>query len=282
MLVDIISSKHLLTTDEIPSASGIEFYNEHFYVVGDNSPYLFVLSNNLEIIERIKIFPSEELKAIPKLKKPDFEATAILNDNDVDKLLIFGSGSYEEIRNKLVVFDLNSRQIVNEYNLSAFYNWLCKHGQSDINIEGAFCFHQQVILFNRATNFALVIDWEKLIENKFEETKLCEIRIPNVENNYVGISGACLIDDTVILTGSIEKTEDWVNDGEILGSYLMKIPINQILEKDMIHIAQISKISNQKKIESICIMNTTKTDITAMLVVDQDNATSEFIEVIFK
>ncbi len=80
------------STSKIPSGSGIIKSNNKYYVVGDDSPYLFILDNDLNIIDQKELIDTKSLNEtrIKKSKKPDFEAFEKINDQE---FVIFGSGS---------------------------------------------------------------------------------------------------------------------------------------------------------------------------------------------
>src|SRR4051812_48751602 len=88
----------------IPSASGIEIINNSIYVIGDNSPWLFILDDKYQLKGKWQIAPTENLTEgkIPKPLKPDFEAMTGITWNSEKGLLIFGSGSKSPERDVLV------------------------------------------------------------------------------------------------------------------------------------------------------------------------------------
>ena len=75
MQLDILDYKALET---FPSGSGIEYYNGHIYLVGDDAKSILVTNKRWRKAKEISLFESKE-KRIPKKLKADFEATAILN-----------------------------------------------------------------------------------------------------------------------------------------------------------------------------------------------------------
>src|SRR5687767_15010743 len=97
-----VIKKHALT--HVLSASGIEYDGGFFYVVGDDSPYLYVLDKNFTLLKQEKLFDTEvkDSGRIRKKLKPDFEALTFAKWSGKKKLLQFGSGS-KKLREKLLV-----------------------------------------------------------------------------------------------------------------------------------------------------------------------------------
>lgn len=108
----------------IPSASGIEITENGVYIVGDNSPWLFKLDKNFQVVEKIKLFPDLNFSdsIIEKIHKPDLEALTKGN-KDGSILLAFGSGSKSPERDIVVEIDLITK-INKEFSLIDFYSHL--------------------------------------------------------------------------------------------------------------------------------------------------------------
>jgi hypothetical protein len=109
------------------------------------------------------------------------------------------------------------------------------------------------------------------------------IDLPRLEGIQSGFSGATA--DTefnrIIFTASVENTSDWVDDGEVLGSYLGVIYIsdlhhhyapNSVLIEDNSGILDV-------KVESVALTSSTQNKISCILVTDSDGGSSELLEV---
>ena len=48
--------------DQVPSASGIVKFQDDYYVIGDDSPYLFHIDKNFKLLSKKKICSSEKLQ----------------------------------------------------------------------------------------------------------------------------------------------------------------------------------------------------------------------------
>ena len=105
---------------DFPSGSGIEYYDGQVYLAGDDAADILIMDKKWGELGRIKIFQNFDDR-IPKGVKSDLEATTVLFVNEVPHLLILGSGSREQHRNKAVLINLQSNNFT-EYNIEIFYN----------------------------------------------------------------------------------------------------------------------------------------------------------------
>ncbi len=211
----------------IPSASGIEKVGDTIYIMGDDSPWLFWMNERYEITGKIPVADvSAAVKGkIPKPVKPDLEAMALFRN----ELLLFGSGSKSPQRDVLVRVNIISKK-ASTYSLVQFYDHLCtaaKITRDDLNIEAAVIFNTSLLLFNRGNNCIYETDIEALLAfssgaENMPSVKIFRITLPMLQEIQAGFSGACLSTDSqqIIFTASVENTPNWVDDGEILGSFI--------------------------------------------------------------
>ena len=105
MKLDLLDYKELKS---YPSGSGIEYYDNKIYLVGDDAANILVTNTRWKNEEYINLFESEE-KRIPKKLKADLEATTVLHLDNKVFLLIMGSGSAEP-RNKCILIEMKTRK----------------------------------------------------------------------------------------------------------------------------------------------------------------------------
>jgi hypothetical protein len=129
-----------------PSGSGIEFFDDRVYLVGDDAKELLLMNKRWKEKERISLFSSTEDR-IPKKQKADLEATALVFIEHIPHLLVLGSGSLEP-RNKAVLMNLQNREL-SFIDLTIFYSRLQNSGLTDLNIEGATLINNRLVLANR-------------------------------------------------------------------------------------------------------------------------------------
>ncbi|MEO6489588.1 MAG: hypothetical protein ABIO04_06580 [Ferruginibacter sp.] len=64
--------------DGYPSASGICFYKEHLYIIGDDAFYLLITDLEFNAVDRINLFPARGGR-IHKSIKSDIESITIIS-----------------------------------------------------------------------------------------------------------------------------------------------------------------------------------------------------------
>ena len=312
----IIKNKIIL--NEIHSASAIELIDNQLFIIGDNSPFLFVLDLEGNIKNKVRIFDikdanvttNENVIIIPKKEKPDFEASCVLNINQKKYLFVVGSGSSDK-RNLAVLIDLETFEVKkialkNLYKLFAKFIFLSINAQNDeLNIEGLCANYKNVYFFQRGNvngnNFVFSIVISDMITYLFSEKQTINIKkinkqrvaLPSIEGIFSGFSGACFADNQgnnwqntiqkILWTSSVENTKNAIDDGGVLGSFLGTYNLyNQQVESSII-----TEIINQKetiftgKVEGICATYWSDDLKQAIAVTDADGGCSEmlFIEI---
>lgn len=216
----------------IPSASGIEIVNGIIYIIGDDSPFLYVLDHNLNVLNQIQLFESENFESgrIPKSLKFDLESITSLIINQHNYLLIIGSGA-NTTREKGYLVKLptkfNKNHLVTELSLSKLYDLLRLNRDivedSGLNIEGLATTDNNLIMLNRANgnadNTALIFDIEEFIVFLMENSDMTPfphvVRFDLPGKVKAGFSGAAYFDNLIFFTASTEYVADAINDGEI-------------------------------------------------------------------
>lgn len=274
----------------VPSASGIEFYDDSFYIIGDNSAWLFQFNASLKRLEKYPIhiqLNSGSSDTIPKKEKPDFEATTIVMQGASAQLYIFGSGSKSPLRDILVKVDLSNPARFESFSLENFYALLKSGGVSELNIEGAVYANNYLYLLNRADNSIIRFTFTEFeffladANHPLEFTRH-QFSLPLVDNVQIAFSGATLIPDssTLVFTASAEKTDNWIDDGAILGSYAGIIELENLPASSKPQLVRVQEEGKalQIKIESVAIRSSNKLIIQLVMVTDSDGGASELIE----
>lgn len=275
-----------LQLDEIPSGSGIAKCGKDYYVIGDDSPFLFKLDKNLKIAAKTLIseaIPSNGNRII-KSEKPDFETLELINENE---LLIFGSGSKSPQRDVFVRVFLNDPMIIDKYDLSKFYNHLRNlpiFENSELNIEATAYHHDQLYLFNRRKNLILKFDYQHFLqflkgESPIPKLEIKEYSLPKIKGIEAGFSGATTLkkNPKIIFTGSVEDTVTAYDDGEILGSFIGMIDISNNSLAESIDYCPVPNPGEILKIESITVLNEQPGETEIMMITDDDQGSSILI-----
>ncbi len=274
----------------IPSASGIELTGKDMYVIGDDSPWLFKLNENFEITDKIRLFPKRQFSdsIIKKMEKPDLEAIA--KGNEAGSILYaFGSGSKSPERDLMVEINLSAKTSV-EYSLKGFYSHIRAVAQlkeEQLNIEAAEVYQDQLYLFNRGENLIIKLSLSHFKAYLNDNTPLppleiFRINLPEIDGILAGFSGASKDPDHGILffTATVENTHNWIDDGEVLGSFIGIINLEELknnmkpdhlailLDKDLLRI----------KVESIAVIPPFNKGLAELvLVTDSDGGLSELL-----
>ncbi|MEP6261747.1 MAG: hypothetical protein ABJ092_09230 [Gillisia sp.] len=275
----------------IASASGIEATKGGIFVIGDNSPYLFSLNLKMEMEEKILLFSGSQKpdSLFEKLAKPDLEALTI-SDETGQLLYAFGSGSKSPERDILIEIDLQNPGKVKEYPLKEFYRELRSQAQLPpefLNIEAAVIFQDELLLFNRGENLILKYSlsaFKKYLDGPgpIPKPQIFRIILPNIKGITAGFSGAAINpgNETIIFTATVEDTSNWIDDGEVMGSFLGVIPFKELQDQFRPECVAIGTKDRHLpiKVESVTVLPPyTKTKSNLILVTDSDGGVSEYL-----
>ncbi|HEX7905369.1 MAG TPA: hypothetical protein VF487_15960 [Chitinophagaceae bacterium] len=281
--------KEIKKLDHYPSASGIEYFNKQFFVIGDDANDLLVLDSNFNIADSISIY-SFPKKRIPKTIKPDLESILLTRDG---KLLLLGSGSLSPYRNVCWLIDPITKE-KDSTPLDTFYQRLKYNGITEINIEGATSIPGSIILSNRghkAYRRNYLVFTNSHFWNNQQEAPIDLILIGSNPDTaeFNGISGISYApkSDRLIMTVSTENTSSAYDDGTIGKSYLWIV--NSISSKkrwksinpnQVIDLNAVDARFKGQKIESVCVVKETKHFLHLVLAADNDDGSSTLFKVL--
>ena len=271
--------------DNYPSGSGIEFYDDRIYIVGDDSKDLLIMTKKWGKPTLVNLFESSE-KRIPKAAKSDLEAMTVLSVDKKPHLLIIGSGATEK-RNKALLMNLKNNAL-QWLDLTVFYNRIKAAGIPALNIEGIAEVYDYLVMVNRGNNSNpvnhLIItksDFWKDQEKASLQTIVLDFDNVNAAGLQLGVSGLTYSDkhEDLFLTISTEDTANALDDGKIGKSYLAiienlyrkigrekgKIKINHLID-----LPAADKGFEGYKIESVCIQSSKDHSVKMQLVADND------------
>lgn len=280
----------------IPSASGIEFLHGHYYVIGDNSPSLYLLDSSFHLEKSIPVSTKDVLEdgVVPKATKKDLEAMCGYSDGNDSVILILGSGSKSPVRDhaKLIRFQ-GDVPIVEEYDLFSFYMHVkerSKLSDDAFNIEAAAVLDDRLYLFNRGENKIIDCSLPKFMEHLKGEIdadevkiKVTKIDLPLIKGIEAGFSGACTDsqNDRILFTASVENTANWIDDGQVLGSFIGVLDPDKLSDHITPTAIEIKEDGNilPIKVESIAIYESNEGSVKCVLVTDSDGGVSELLDV---
>lgn len=274
----------------VASASGIATSNNRIYVVGDNTPWLFEIDKQFNVISRLRIIETGD-GVIPKPDKPDFESLEAVGEGEASELILFGSGAKSPQRDIFIRIPHAHPAEPQTYSLTRFYDHLRGSAMlrnSELNIEAVAVEGDRLYLFNRRKNVAFVYSYRDFLSfvsggKPYPEPKVYEITLPAIRGIEAGISGATSIKGTnkIIFTASVEDTPNAYDDGEILGSYVGIIDFEDAGEPLQPAAVLISESGEplKLKVESVCIVGHSKpNEAEVLLVTDNDENNSEIIK----
>ncbi|WP_018479561.1 DUF6929 family protein [Pontibacter roseus] len=297
----------VLLYDSLPSASGLELLGDQYYVIGDDSPYLYRLDEDYKLLSQVALFDTTGFGAtgrIAKSEKPDLESMTLFQYQGKPYLLMLGSGSSPERRKAFlsnICGDSLCREgsTTKEVDLDALYKQLETQevlGESTLNIEGVAAGHGKLYLLQRAIgsgqNVLITFSLGEFIPYLLGESggripkhELAYFRLPELKNLQAGFSGAFVYDDKLFFTASLEDTQDAIGDGEVLGSYVGFIPFREIGKQDSLEvpatlIVQADGKPYAGKAESLVVKKREgKGRYRLVVVSDDDKGGSELLEI---
>ncbi len=270
------------------SGSGMAFYNNHFYLVGDDDPFLVKANREGEILQKWQLWDSVSRidGRIPKKVKPDFEAASLFYSNNDTLLLIFSSGSKSPQRDIVLTFHPQTKS-VDTLAGQQFFSWLknaANLSTTEINIEGAAYHHEVLYLFNRHNNEMYSIqhnEFETFIKTgKTDQLSLNKYRfeLPAYKNDTARFSGASAIaaQGMILFSASIETTDNWKDDGAILGSYMGLIYLDSLHQNPPMCLSVVNEDGTlfQGKIEALHGFVKNENNLRAFFITDDDDGTT--------
>ena len=272
---------------EITGASGLVKCGGFYYVLGDDSPFLFKLDTQFDIISKYPIHTIDsnyKNGRIAKSKKPDFEALEAVGENEMIGL---GSGSKSPEREQCIRIALGSTISVSRYSLAPFYGVLkameILKGM-ELNIEAAAYAGGTLYLFNRGKNLIFGFDYENFLAflnggSACPPIACTECKLPGINGIEAGFSGAAVdhANETIIVTSSVENTKNAYDDGEVLGSFVGICPLagNQLRPITWV---PVHHGGQPLKIESVAVdLSAAEGNLELVLAADNDDGQSLFL-----
>ncbi|MAZ93271.1 MAG: hypothetical protein CMF58_02550 [Lentimicrobiaceae bacterium] len=281
----------------ISSASGVKNRNHSLYVIGDDIPWLLEIDYDYNLKNKFDLADTGNLVngRTPKALKADFESLGFLNDSN---LLVLSSGSVNHTRDTAYIFNIYSHTLINKKNIRPLYESIKEYvnmsTENEINLEGLAISDNNVYLFHRGNvseNFIIQVNKLDFDSYMYSSGTIPSFEafwfdLPTSDGVISGFSGACMHpnDSAIIFCASLEKSDNEVNDGEIVGSYVGYIPLTTLSEgKYTATLLRENDEVSQYKIEGLCFKDSAEginnlNYVPLLGVVDNDDGTSYFLE----
>lgn len=275
---------------DFPSGSSMEIDDNTIILIGDDATQVLFLDTNYNRRDSVSISTEVE-RRIPKDRKHDYEASAILQDGVI---AVFGSGSSDRRNNALFIrLPFSKKDSLQLHNLTPLYQAFRERGINDLNIEGAALVNDQLVLANRANesfphNHLLTVAADSLLA-AHPQPFLCKLLLPGAQH-VIGLSGLSYLaeKDVLLFTASTELTGSSYDDGAIGDSYIGWIKnAREALKKEVVTVHTLLNISQSypalknQKIESIAVETAKGTEVIAHLVADNDDGATTLFKVSF-
>jgi len=268
--------------ENYPSGSGIEFYDDNIYVIGEESRDLLVMGKKWNKPTLISLFDTTDKKK-PVPVNSELESMTVLSVEKKPHLLIIGSGT-ATTKNKALLLNLKNNAM-RPIDLSVFYNRIKAATSLPLNIEGVAEVYDYLVMVNRGTNNHLIItkpDFWKDQEKASLQPIIVDFDSAKLTTGKLGISGLTYSDkhEDLFLTISTEDS-DSKTTGEKSGKNYLAIIENLYRkigrEKGKIKLNQLIDLSEADKrfegcrIESVCVQSSKDHSIKLQLVGDDEN-----------
>jgi len=283
----------------LSSASGVSVLNGNIVLVGDDIPWMVELTADFSPGKHTKISAIDSIVngRTPYPLKADYECMETFIDKGISKIMILSSGSKKDSRDTAILLSYGDSLTVKKRNIRPLFELIKAKAEmenEEINIEGLAVSNNQVLLLHRGNisgNFVAALPKNEFLD--YIETggllpgelNLYYFDLPSNEGIQSGFSGACMLpnESGILFTASMENTQTVTGDGEITGSFLGFIPINDLPSGK--YTAQLVTWNNKilrKKLEGICIKKMDGNEMEAITVSDNDNGTSDLYQIKLK
>jgi hypothetical protein len=270
----------------LPSASGVEIIGNTAYIIGDDSPWLYLLdAATLASLGEVQLFDTASFTAgrIPKADKPDLECTVALAWPDKSTgVLVLGSGS-RPLREVGWFVPATEASMPQKVDLAPLYALLRQHlpaGVGVLNLEAAAATDNELLLFQRTVGrsdaaglfrLPLAATLHFLVEPVATPpaVEIAWFNLPEIDGCPAGFSGATLIDNQLFVTASVENTLSAVLDGAVLGSFVGVVNL-QTLTATFARLAWSDGRLYRGKVEGIAVRQSEASQVELLLVTDDD------------
>ncbi|WP_046246527.1 DUF6929 family protein [Hymenobacter terrenus] len=270
----------------LPSASGIELIGPVAYVISDDAPFVYLLdASSLATLAQVRLFDTSEFAAgrIPKSSKPDLEAlTALTWPNGQAGVLALGSGSTPA--REVGWFVPVSGGAPLRVELGQLYALLRLHlaASAVLNLEAAASTATELLLLQRTVGRAggaLLFRLPLVATLAFITASGAapavappqSFPLPAIDGRPAGFSGATFEGERLLVTASVEDTDDAVLDGSVLGSFVGVVDVAG-RTTDFARLVWADGRTYRGKVEGLAVRRTLGPNHWELLLVTDDDA----------
>jgi len=281
MKVELLDFKEL---DNYPSCSGIEFYDDKVYLVGEEARDLLVMNKKWKKPGRIPLFASGPQSPA----SPELEAMTQLLADKKPHLLIIGSGA-TPARNKAVLLNLKN-DTPTILDLSVFYGRIQSSGIPALNMEGIALVYDYLVMVHRGNaanpdNYLVITKPDFWNNQQAAPLQIVKIDFGPKASPGMGISGITYSDDhedlfLTITTDAAPGTEGKSYLGIIENLY-RKIGREKVQMKlnDLVDLSAAHDQFTGYSVEAVCIQSEKDHSMKLQLVADNVSGNSFLFKV---
>lgn len=282
------------TLKDFPPGPGIESFEDHIYVVGDDARFILVMNRSWKILETINLFASDTFR-IARESIPDFESTTIVQINKIPFILMMGSGSIETSSYKAILMNLHTRAI-EEIDLSVFYNRLKQSGFEELNIEAITEMDDKLILCNKGNkdkpNTQLIITTPDFWKNQhLADFLTVKVELEEKPGKLLTLTGLTYSykNDWLIATVSSEDSNNSIDEKSLGDCYIgivenavRKIGRKRFKINEYLNLNDLNKKFKGQQIKSICVQADKDRRLKLHLIGGNDKGESSLFKVRLK
>ena len=149
---------------------------------------------------------------------------------------------------------------------------------SELNIEAAAFRNEYIFLFNRRKNLIISFVYKSLLnhirsERAFPKPEISQFHLPEINGIEAGFTGATVLkgQPKIIVTASVEDTDNAYDDGEILGSFIGMIDTSSNKVANTFKFCLIQNTDDCLKVESVTIEEEISSGETKVIPVTDDD-----------
>lgn len=264
----VVSFQPFVTLEGINGASGLVIEGDRLLLIADDSPVLYSYSIPDKKLLKISLSNDGYLRErLPKIIKPDFEAIAKWEDT----YFIFGSGSAENRYHRLSV-DCDTKEVTERSSLTELYNeMMVSSGMSseDFNIEGVVIDGDTNFYFNRGNGPGHKNGVFRLKRGEKREISFHSVQLPEIKGASFGFTDACRYEGDLYFTASAEATSSTYDDGDVMGSGIGMISMDNLQLKDF------EIVTKSHKLEGLAVSKVIDNTIEFIACEDADDDINE-------
>ena len=272
--------------DTLPSGSALTFFEEKLFIIGDDAPCIFLTDTTVQYIRQL-CYPELGERTqyrTSKQNKMDLEASSVVQWEGRPWLLALGSGTVSPQREHYLLVRIDSPQVYLDGGTGHLYEEIRRQNglaEERWNLEGLVTVGDSLYLLNRGTNEIIITESNTLLRALTEQSvppghRILKLELPQIAGKTPKVSGGANgPSGTVLFTASIEDTEVWHQDGEVIGSGIgaLEIATGRLLW--FYPLTSGKGVLLTEKLESLELLDRSDEELRILAIADNDDGSSK-------